>query len=214
MISLRDARAEKRKFKRELEEERALVKKLKQKVSVLNQTLEEKPRRVMTVFQDSWNQRGCSETVQFDAPNKFSCRSVEQDYRAAMPGVCGVSPMESGYYTQSIALRGVGYTLVGLVSSDEEKKELKYCNNWHKLPFMSPAASCCGILGTAVTIQVDMVNRRAELYDGDAMHDAMRSQGKPIHVWENLPDKVWVAAATKRNSEREVILLPRTNSNI
>jgi hypothetical protein len=117
--------------------------------------------------------------------------------------------MGHGLYTQSILLRGKGYTLVGLVSTDEEEEALKFCNDWDKLPLMNHV----GYGGdAAVTLHVDMVNDRAELFcDAQARSE---QKATAVWVWENLPDTVWVAAATKRNSEREVVLLPCTHSTM
>ena len=51
----------------------------------------------------------------------------------------------------------------------------------------------------------DMVERCAKLYISEK--DASR-QLEPDKVWENIPDKVWVAVAFKRNSKREAVLMP------
>ena len=56
-----------------------------------------------------------------------------------------------------------------------------------------------------------MMERRAELYVSDSLS---KGQLEPHIVWENLPAKVWVDVAFKRNSGREAVLMPCIHWNI
>jgi hypothetical protein len=132
-----------------------------------------------------------------------------------MPGVHGQLPMTSGIYSQPILVRGTGYTLLGLVGSDAEKEALKTCQNWDMLPMMSRSLGYRGVERTVV-LEVDMVNRKAELYV-PALTPTIAEGSPPLELvgsWENMPEEVWVAVAMKRNSQREAVLLPRTHWDV
>jgi len=213
--SSRDFRAEKRRLLRELEQSQKRVKRLEEELDLVKNedqymALEDMGR---TFYQDAWNRTSCSSAIQFTSPASFTCLAVEDDYSSSMPGVHDQVAMEKGIYSQSIWLTGEGYTLVGLVSSDKEKAALKFCRSWSNLPFMS-------IIGYGrdhcLTIYVDMINRKAQLYRADASNRAYLDNEpgtslEPEREWDNLPDRLWVAVAMKRNSMREAILLPCTH---
>ena len=210
LASPRAARAEKRKTQRRLEDAQKRIEELEHQVNVLTNnneyyTFEERGRNL---FQDRWNQVGASRAIFFPFPASCTCASVETHHSvASMPGVCGQLPMTSGLYSQPILVRGIGYTMLGLVGSDAEKRALKTCEDFSLLPKMS-IISCGGIEQTLV-LEVDMLNHTAQLHTpgpGGRM-------GVSIS-WDNLPAQVWVAVAMKRNSEREAVLLPGTHWDI
>ena len=60
-----------------------------------------------------------------------------------------------------------------------------------------------------LVLEVDMVNRKAELYTPAVGQDL-----ELYASWENLPAQVWVAVGMKRNTQREAVLLPRTHWDI
>lgn len=133
-----------------------------------------------------------------------------------MPGVHAEGAIDKGRTTQSIWIKGEGYTRVGLVSSEEEKLHVrqKAGDDWQLQPYMH---NCyCGRgwdtnKGIVVTIDVDMVDRQAELYVSGP-NDSRLLQ--PEVVWTDLPEKVWVAASFKRNSAREAVLMPSSVWNV
>ena len=105
-------------------------------------------------------------------------------------------------------IKGCGYTLAGLVSSDEEKHHVrrKAIYDWDKLPYMTIVSHGCNEdEGDVITIEIDMVERNAKLFVS-GMGDSKLL--KPHTVWTDLPDNVWVAFAFKRNSAREAVLIP------
>lgn len=182
-----------------------------------------------TVYQDEWDRSSpdrVSQVVQFTSPISFQCPSVEDGHSlAAVPGVCGTVPMEKGLYVQPILCKGsYCYTLTGLVGSDEEKRGLKNMMSWANHPFVGLVGGIGSRNGPNVaTLHVDMVNRRAELYRptdygnyiaGTAGNEEMRNRTEPFHVWENLPPKVWVCVAMKRNNKTEAVLLPCSHWNL
>jgi len=84
-----------------------------------------------------------------------------------MPGVHAERPIDKGTATQSISIKGVGITLAGLVTSDEEKEEIRRRtgDDFTKTPYMEMVP--CGSRlndGCIVTIEIDMVERKAELF--------------------------------------------------
>ncbi|KAL7546567.1 hypothetical protein ACHAWF_009901, partial [Thalassiosira exigua] len=162
------------------------------------------------VWQNVWVQQDVSSVLSFPTNKCVVSDSIERQYSGnCMPGVHAKGTIDRGRTTQSVWIKGAGYTLVGLVTSDEEKKAL--CHNagrgLKKLPFMTCIYSTDDDdrKVDAFTIEVDMTERRAELY---VSRNASSRLIKPHAVWENLPGKVWVAVAFKRNSRREAILAP------
>jgi hypothetical protein len=211
MQSPRDSRAEKRRIAQDLEQERKRVKHLENELNVLKNDDQYMSLEDLggSFYQDAWNQTGCSRAVNFTSPVSFVCPSVEEEHSlACMPGVHGQTAMDKGMYSQSIWLKGTGYVLAGFVSSDAEKDALKRCDDWRMLPLMQNLCS-----ENAVTLHVDMVTHTAKLYNGNSIGPE-RGQNLPgekleaSHVWENLPPKVRVAVAMKRNTNREIVLLP------
>merc|ERR1719356_419955 len=103
----------------------------------------------------------------------------------SMPGVHSKGFMIEGRTTQSIWMKGIGYTLVGLISSDEEKQALVACagHDWSKFPFMTivPMNSGGEDMGEVYTIEVDQTEKKATLYISDK-----HTSGKiePFKVWE------------------------------
>jgi hypothetical protein len=160
-------------------------------------------------YQDKWNQTGCSRAVQFTSPVSFVCPSVENEHSlASMPGVHGQTAMDKGMYSQSIFLKGSGYVLAGFVSSDEEKYALKSCDGT-STPLMTIVNNQTDSTHEhSLTLHVDMVTRTAKLYMGNVRDGGPGEKLEAYHVWENLPPRVWVAVAMKRNSNREAVLLP------
>jgi len=171
-------------------------------------------------YQNQWNQVGCSQTVAFPSPESCTCRSGEDVNGNAMPGIFARDPFEeTGSFSQSILIRGSdGLTMIGFVSTNDEKQNLlmKACDDWTKIPLMATV----GFGGDyqTFTINVDMVNRTAELYSGSWA----RAQGEtttgafpelqPMRTWENLPKQLWLGVAFKRRrTEREAVLLPGTH---
>jgi hypothetical protein len=126
-----------------------------------------------------------------------------------MPGIHSLGAIERGRITQSIWIKGVGYTLVGLVTSESEKYHLQHIHgSWKELSMMKIVRSADKEeKGVVCTIEVDMIEKRAKLYTSSNEYFSTRNL-QPDHVWENLPDKVWVAVALKRNSGREAVLMP------
>ena len=126
--------------------------------------------------------------------------------------------MEKGIFSQSISLKGTGYTLAGLVGSEEEKEALKHCNDWQRLPFMTHVGY--GSEDYSLIVHVDMVYCKAALYvyrgysrTPEFNSLILRTGGDeqiltPEKEWDNLPEKVWVAVSMKRNSTGEAVLLP------
>eukprot|EP00544_Gedaniella_sp_CCMP2646_P001681 CAMPEP_0202510620 /NCGR_PEP_ID=MMETSP1361-20130828/53391_1 /ASSEMBLY_ACC=CAM_ASM_000849 /TAXON_ID=210615 /ORGANISM="Staurosira complex sp., Strain CCMP2646" /LENGTH=245 /DNA_ID=CAMNT_0049144893 /DNA_START=40 /DNA_END=777 /DNA_ORIENTATION=+ len=217
--SPRKARAEKRQLQRDLLESRTRIQELERQLNVLTNTdqyvsLEDRGR---SLHQDEWNTDNCSRALFFPSPASCMCASVEADFSlASMPGVHGRIPMTSGVYSQPILVRGVGYTLLGLVGNAQQKEALKTCNNWCLLPMM-----CRGGYSNeeqTFTLEVDMINRTAKMYApprscGEAV-DLTSANSRELEViasWDDLPPSVWVAVGMKRLSQREAVLLPRTH---
>ena len=162
------------------------------------------------LWQNVWSKTNVSTMLSFPTTKSAMCSSVEVQHSGnSMPGVHALGVIDSGRTTQSIWMKGSGYTLVGLVTNEAEKNQLCYRagDDWSKLPWMTVTSTYGNdeSQGDILTIEVDMIERRAKLYisDKDASH-----QLEPFKVWENIPDKVWVAIAFKRNSSREAVLMP------
>jgi len=166
------------------------------------------------LWQNVWHQEDTSHVLTFPTNKSVVCDSYHSGGNN-MPGVHARGAIDNGRSTQSIWLKGAGYTLVGLVTSEEEKQALRRHAgaDFTKMPLMTSIYSSDGDerKGDVFTIEVDMTERRAKLYvsDMDSSHLL-----KPHTVWEDLPDKVWVAVAFKRNSGREAVLMPCIHWNI
>ena len=65
--------------------------------------------------------------------------------------------------------------------------------------------------GDICTLEIDMIERRAELYHSKKSSTELL---QPVKVWTDLSPAVWVAVAFKRNSGREAVLMPCTHWNI
>jgi hypothetical protein len=145
------------------------------------------------------------------------------------PGIVTTRAMHSGLYAQSFCVKGRGYSLIGLVSTYEEKVALTKSSydpdDVHdQFPFMK------AYLGTGadytVTLHVDMVNRRAEQFvvsnilgrseDGGAISAAPRVSGiqEPEETWVDLPQQVWFAFAVNCSSAREIDMFPSTHWDV
>lgn len=163
------------------------------------------------LWQNTWDSNNVSSVLSFPTNKSAVCHSVEYVGGNSMPGVHSLGHIDGGRTSQSIWMKGAGYTLVGLVTSEEEKDavRLNAGDDWSRLPFMTCVYSANGDdrAGDVFTIEVDMVDRRAELYVSEK--DSER-QLEPHTVWEGLPEKVWIAIAFKRNSAREAVLMPCT----
>jgi hypothetical protein len=109
----------------------------------------------------------------------------------------------------------MGYTLVGLVTSEDQKQHLrKHAGyDWDSLPMMEivHTRNENANEGDICTIEVDMIERRAELY-----HSSKCSEQRlePVKVWADLPERVWIGVAFKRNSGREAVLMPCIHWNM
>jgi len=206
----RASRAEWRDLARQLQEERARKTELENRVSQLEA---EDVGRI--IYQNQWNQVGCSQTVAFPSPVSCTCRSIEDVDGCDMPGIFARDPFEeTGLFSQSILIKGGGYTLIGFVSTDDEKQYLltQAISDWTKFPLMKSVGFEDAY--KTYTFNVDMVNRTAELYSGsqEPVETATASSElEPIVKWENLPEKLWLGVAFKRNTEREAVLLPGTH---
>ena len=115
-----------------------------------------------------------------------------------MPGVYARLAMTTGVYHQQLKLKGNGYTMVGLVMSDQEKDALNVAgNDFTALPHMTMA---CG--SESVCIHVDTNRRVAKIYwtteSGTTCEEEFRA----------LPAIVWVACAMKRYTVCEAVLMP------
>ena len=161
------------------------------------------------LWQNVWSTTNVSSILTFPTRKSVLCQSVENNSGNDFPGVHSLGVIENGRTTQSIWMKGSGYGLVGLVTNDAEKNAL--CHragaDYTKMPWMTnaPFYGMSESQGQVFTIEIDMVERCAKLYISEK--DASR-QLEPHKVWENIPDKVWVAVAFKRNSKREAVLMP------
>ena len=159
------------------------------------------------LWQNTWDQNDVSQTLKFPTNKSVICSSVEISSGNCMPGVHSLGAIEGGRTTQSVWIKGEGYTLVGLVTSESEKHHIRHkaYDSWDELSMMEIMHTASGNKdeGEVCTIEVDMIEKRAELYISSKC-----STLQPVTVWTNLPDKVWVAVAFKRNSGREAVLMP------
>lgn len=167
------------------------------------------------IHQNIWEQRDVSAVLQFPTSKSVVCGSVDQQGGNDMPGVHSLGAIDNGRTTQSVWMKGSGYTLFGLVTCEEEKRALRHHAgaDWTKLPFMTPTYNTDGDerAGDIFTIEVDMIERNAKLYISDSQSSRLL---EPHTVWEHLPDKVWIAIAFKRNSGREAVLMPCIHWNL
>ena len=208
-------------------ERRDLLKRLSDAESHANKAEQDKRRAKSAIcnestelWQNTWDQNDVSQTLIFPtdkyAPfnnnesmsNTVMCCSVETSTGHCMPGIHTLGAIERGRTTQSIWIKGVGYTLVGLVSSESEKYHLRHKvhGSWEELSMMKIVAHADKEEnGVVCTIEVDMIKKRARLYTSSNFSTRHLQLDQ---VWENLPDKVWVAVAFKRNSGREAVLMP------
>ena len=152
-----------------------------------------------------------SQTLKFPTNKSVICPSAEISSGNCMPGAHSLGAIEGGRTTQSIWIKGAGYTLVGLVTSESEKHHIRHKagERWDELSMMEiiNTASGDGDEGEVCTIEVDMIKKRAELYISSKCN-AGTQHLQPVMVWTNLSDKVWVAVAFRRNSSREAVLMP------
>lgn len=164
---------------------------------------------VTELWQNTWDQNDVSQTLKFPTNKSVICPSVEISSGNCMPGVHSLGAIEGGRTTQSIWIKGVGYTLVGLVTSESEKHHIRHkaYDSWDELSMMKTISTGNEDEGEVCTIEVDMITKRAELYIS-SWCNADTQHLQPVTVWTNLPDKVWVAVAFKRNSGREAVLMP------
>lgn len=166
------------------------------------------------LWQNVWEKVDVSAALTFPTNKSALCQSVKNQGGNHMPGVHAIGAIDNGRTTQSIWLKGSGYGLVGLVTNDEEKYALRHRvgHDFTKVPYMTAThMSCTETQGVVYTIEVDMIERRAELYISSKESIGMV---EPHTVWENLPDTVWVAVAFKRNSGREAVLMPCLHHNM
>jgi len=232
-VQLRNMRAEKRRLLQQLAESERRAKVAEEDRDKLLMLLpeEDKPAdeeindlkkrgpvlrdRGTELWQNVWCQDDVSIALTFPTSKSVVCESVDEVGGNDMPGVYSSGAISNGRTTQSIWMKGKGYTLVGLVTCDEEKAALRHRagKDFRQMPMMTNVYSAHWDAreGDVFTIEVDMIERRAELFisDKDASH-----QLTPHITWEGLPEKVWVAVAFKRNSEREAVLMPCIHHNV
>ena len=96
------------------------------------------------------------------------CDSVESCLHGnGMPGVHAKGMIENGRTMQSFWVKGTGYRMVGLVASGDETHALCRCvrDDWDKVPMMTNMFSAASgeNKGDVFTIEVDMIERQAEL---------------------------------------------------
>jgi hypothetical protein len=215
---LRTLRVERRDLSRRLHEAERRVEQVEHQRDVAIATIKEKEQEEkdalydggMELWQNIWHQEDTSAVLKFPTNKSVICESIESAYSLSqMPGVHTSGVIDKGRTTQSIWMKGCGYTLAGLVSSDEEKQHVRRRagGNWDKLPYMTPVHHSVSNEneGSVVTIEIDMVEHNAKLFVSEKGDSGLL---KPHTVWTDLPDNVWVAFAFKRNSAREVVLMP------
>jgi hypothetical protein len=161
------------------------------------------------LWQNVWDKNNVSQTLKFPTNKSVMCSSAEEAGGNCMPGVHSLGSINNGKTTQSIWIKGAGYTLVGLVSTEVEKHHIRKGagDHWDKLPMMEiiHTETCNQDEGEVCTLEIDMIERRAELYHSKK---SSTQQLRPVRVWTDLSDEVWVAVAFKRNSGREAVLMP------
>ena len=210
---LRTLRAERRDLSRRLHEAERRVEQVEHQRDVAIATINEKEQPLyddgMELWQNIWDQEDTSAVLKFPTNKSVICESIESAHSLSqMPGVHTLGVIDKGKTTQSMWIKGCGYTLAGLVSSDEEKQHVRRRagSNWDKLPYMTIVSHGCNEdEGDVITIEIDMVERNAKLFVSTKDDSKLL---KPHTVWTDLPDKVWVALAFKRNSAREAVLMP------
>lgn len=168
------------------------------------------------LWQNVWDDEDVSGVLTFPTKKSVICGSVEHCHGGnSMPGVHALGDIDKGRVTQSIWLKGMGYALVGLVTSEAEKHAVCHTagHDFAQLPLMKPIFSRHHDEreGDVFTIEVDMTERRAKLFVSD--RDAIRL-AEPQAEWTGLPERVWVAVAFKRNSGREAVLMPCIATNL
>ena len=97
----------------------------------------------MQNWQNSWEQHDVSTALKFPTTKSVICKSFEDCGGNCMPGVHAVGAIEdNGRTTQTIYLKGAGYGLIGLVTTNAEKNALRrhVGDNWLKLPYMTTTA--------------------------------------------------------------------------
>lgn len=166
----------------------------------------------MELWQNVWHENDVSQTLTFPTNKSVICHSVEDPGGNSMPGVHSVGKIDKGRTTQSIWIKGAGYTLVGLASTETEKHCIRKeaGEDWDKLPMMEivQTQNENEDEGDICTLEIDMIERRAELYHSKKSSTELL---QPVKVWTDLPPAVWVAVAFKRNSGREAVLMPCTH---
>jgi len=223
-VQLRNIRAEKRRLLQQLAESERRAKVAEEDrdklladevINDLNKSGPVLRDRGTELWQNVWCQDDVSMALTFPTSKSVVCESVDEVGGNDMPGVYSSGAISNGRTTQSIWMKGKGYTLVGLVTCDEEKAALRHRagEDFRQMPLMSCVYSAHRDAreGDVFTIEVDMIERRAVLFISDK--DASR-QLMPHKTWEGLPEKVWVAVAFKRNSEREAVLMPCIHHNV
>jgi hypothetical protein len=222
---LRTLRLERRDLSRRLHEAERRIEQVEHQRDVAIATIKEKEQEQeekevlyvdgMEIWQNIWHQEDTSAVLKFPTNKSVMCESVESAHSLSqMPGVHTLGVIDKGKTTQSMWIKGWGYTLAGLVSSDEEKQHVRRRagGDWNKLPYMTTVYN--GINeddGVVVTIEIDMVERDAKLFVSEKGDSKLL---KPHTVWTDLPDNVWVAFAFKRNSAREAVLMPCSHWNV
>ena len=214
---LRTLRVERRDLSRRLHEAERRVEQVEHQRDVAIATIKEKEQEEnealyddgMELWQNVWHQEDTSAALKFPTNKSVICESIESTHSlSAMPGAHTLGVIDKGKTTQSMWIKGCGYTLAGLVSSDEEKYHVRRraIHDWDKLPYMTIVSHGCNEdEGDVITIEIDMVERNAKLFVSTKDDSKLL---KPHTVWTDLPDKVWVALAFKRNSAREAVLMP------
>lgn len=145
------------------------------------------------LWQNVWDQNDISQTRTFPTNKSVMCSSVEEAGGNCMPGVHSYGSIDKGKTTQSIWIKGTGYNLVGLVSTEDEKRHVRKGagDHWDQLPMMSKVHTDCEQdEGDVCTLEIDMIERRAELYHSTT---SSTQQLQPVKVWTDLPEKVWIA---------------------
>jgi hypothetical protein len=194
MQDLAKARSREQELTDQLVSEQALTSSLKANVNHVAGQLSH-PR----ILANEWHTRGCSAAVVFPSNVTFvALSSGSGQGGASTPGVHGESALEKGIYIQQLSVKGIGHTLVGLVTSDAEKAALKRSRDYGELPFMTAVGS----ESMSVSMQVNMTDRIAKVFV------KFESGGEVIKEITGFPGTVWVACAVKRTSTREVSLMP------
>lgn len=193
---LRDLRAERRDLKRQLEATRR-----ERDLLVLAQQ-QAQPRA--STWQNQWSRQDCSTAVTFLSENYVYSESYHGGGNS-MPGVHTVDPIRRGQVIQSIWVKGRGYTLAGLVATEEQKIHLRRHagSDWRAIGSLMEhvdAGENC-----MVTLDINMNTRQAKLLVYNSPESREASE---VKAWTDLPDEVWIALSFKRNGAREAILVP------